>query len=106
MNIFKKTSCLSLSIAMAGLLLLLLASSLWAGDLSLTRVTTGARDYKSRYPSISGDGSKITFYSDADFLNQGNIASFQDEIWLVEGISPGGNGNRIYIPLIIKNTTP
>jgi uncharacterized repeat protein (TIGR01451 family) len=44
------------------------------------------RDYSrdSHAPGISGDGTKIAFQSDADFLNQGGIAQYQEEIWLYD----------------------
>ncbi|MBN1993586.1 MAG: PD40 domain-containing protein [Anaerolineae bacterium] len=86
MKHLKKLSQLGMSIALAGLLLMLLTTGLWAANTyALTRVTTaagsGARN--SLYPSINSNGSKIAFYSDADFLGQG-IADEQWEIWLYD----------------------
>jgi Tol biopolymer transport system component len=53
-----------------------------AGTAALTRLTRRINnlDYSDQ-PSISADGTKIVFFSDNDFLNQG-IVDGQHEIWL------------------------
>ena len=62
-------------------------SEIWLYDtttLTLTRLTTAsASDRESLFPSLSGDGSKVAFESDADFLGQGILPS-QFEIWLLD----------------------
>ncbi|MBN1993075.1 MAG: PD40 domain-containing protein [Anaerolineae bacterium] len=84
MKHFKKVSQFGLSITLAGLLLLLLVTSLWAASFSLTRVTTASPSGRfSEYPSINSDGRKIAFDSTADFLGQG-IPAGQYEIWLYD----------------------
>lgn len=51
---------------------------------ALQRITTAsASDRSSSKPSISGDGTKIVFRSDSDFLNQG-IIRYQFQIWLYD----------------------
>ena len=50
---------------------------------TLTRVTHGGSDRSSSSPSISQDGSKLVFQSDADFLSQ-SIPTWQTEIWLYD----------------------
>lgn len=50
----------------------------------LTRITTASGSDRDSYQaSINGDGSKIVFTSDSDFLNQ-SIANDQNEIWLYD----------------------
>ena len=50
----------------------------------LTRIThASGPDRDSAGPRISGDGTKIVFYSDSDFLNEG-IPDEQFEIWLYD----------------------
>jgi len=50
-----------------------------------TRVTTaaGTGDRDSWYPSLDGDGTRVAFRSDSDFLSQG-IGSGEYEIWLYD----------------------
>lgn len=51
---------------------------------ALQRITTAsASDRTSTQPSISGDGTKIVFRSDSDFLSQG-ITRYQSQIWLYD----------------------
>ena len=78
-----------------------LTTSLWAASTySLTRVTTST-GRPSWHPSINSDGSKIAFYSNADFLGQG-IPQYQNEIWLYDTATmtvtrvttAGGSGER------------
>jgi Tol biopolymer transport system component len=50
--------------------------------MSLTQLTTASHNNRtSSIPSISGDGGKIAFVSDSDFLGQG-LPNDQFEIWL------------------------
>jgi Tol biopolymer transport system component len=60
---------------------------IWLYDtttMSYTRITTASStDRKSKLPDISGDGTKIVFGSDSDFLGQG-IDGGQQEIWLYD----------------------
>ena len=60
---------------------------IWLYDtvaLTLTRITTVSdNDRASRAPSPNGDGTRIVFLSDSDFLNQG-INPGQDEVWLYD----------------------
>ncbi len=65
---------------------------IWLYDtatMTVTRVTTaaGSGNRDSWYPSPSGDGTKIAFDSDSDFLGQ-SIPDDQYEIWLWEAL-PG-----------------
>lgn len=48
-----------------------------------TRVTTSGAERNSDYPSLDGDGTRVAFESDSDFLSQG-IGSGEDEIWLYD----------------------
>ena len=91
-------------------------SEIWLYDtttMKLTRVTTATVNSTrgvSIVPRISGDGTRIVFASDSDFLNEG-IVNGQFEIWVYDTI--GGNLSRIttvmdnpcttYLPLIIKS---
>ena len=58
---------------------------IWLYDtatMTVTRVTTASPDGRDSYnPSISGDGTRIAFYSDSDFLGQGAV---DDEVWLYD----------------------
>ncbi len=59
---------------------------IWLYDIAtanLTRVTTSDWARDSVNPAINGDGSKVVFHSDSDFLAQG-IPADQDEIWLYD----------------------
>jgi Tol biopolymer transport system component len=60
---------------------------IWLYDttaMTLTRVTTASDSYRaSGGPSLSADGTILTFGSDSDFLGQG-IPLWQDEIWLYD----------------------
>ena len=61
-------------------------TEIWLYDtatMTVTRLTTSGSNRDSNFPSINGDGSKIAFQSDADFLGQG-IPQFQTEIWLYD----------------------
>jgi len=62
-------------------------NEIWLYDTTtdaLQRITTAsASDRSSSKPSISGDGTKIVFRSDSDFLNQG-ITRYQFQIWLYD----------------------
>jgi Tol biopolymer transport system component len=59
----------------------------WAYDVEageLTRITRASGpDRDSVGPRISGDGTRVVFYSDSDFLNEG-IPDGQFEIWLYD----------------------
>ena len=58
-----------------------------AGKPALTRLTTASEPGRiSSGASISGDGARIVFHSDSDFLKQG-IARGTPEIWLYEAAS-------------------
>ena len=77
---------LGLPLLLAAILLLLGLGLVAAqGPSKLTRVTaaagTGGRN--SYNPSLSGDGTKIAFRSDSDFLTQG-LPDDQWEIWLYD----------------------
>jgi Tol biopolymer transport system component len=50
----------------------------------LTRITNSGLNRNSLFPTISADGSKIAFESDADFNNEGDIEASQYEIWLYD----------------------
>ena len=57
---------------------------IWLHDtatMTFTRVTSGVRDSTS--PALSGDGTRVAFHSDNDFLGQG-IPQYQYEIWLYD----------------------
>jgi Tol biopolymer transport system component len=57
---------------------------IWLHDtatMTFTRVTSGVRD--STRPAVSGDGTRVAFHSDNDFLGQG-IPQYQYEIWLYD----------------------
>lgn len=60
---------------------------IWLYDtatMTLTRITTATPSGRiSRHANLSGDGSKIVFWSDSDFLGQG-ISENQFEIWLYD----------------------
>ncbi|MEM7344782.1 MAG: hypothetical protein AAF485_11110, partial [Chloroflexota bacterium] len=61
---------------------------IWLYDtttMTLTRITTSTdgANRDSRDPSISGDGTRIAFKSDSDFLGQG-LGQGQDEIWIYD----------------------
>ena len=79
-------------------------AEIWLYDttaMTLTRVTTASTSNQfwfSRNPSLSADGTKIAFNSDADFLNQG-ISAFQFEIWVFEAFEAAA---KIYLPVIGK----
>jgi Tol biopolymer transport system component len=65
-----------------------LETEIWLYDtktLTLTRLTTkaGSGFRGSLLPSISADGTKVTFQSDSDFLGQG-IQSLKPEVWLYD----------------------
>lgn len=70
---------------MIGLLLQFKGNGLLNATDILIRLTTavgnGFRD--SEHPQISGDGSKIVFYSDSDFLELGTPDQ-ENEIWLYD----------------------
>ena len=65
-------------------------NEIWLYDtdaMTLTRIITVSEAGRgSWYPSLSADGSKVAFYSNADFLNQG-ILDNQHEIWLYDTTS-------------------
>ncbi len=94
---------LCLPLALAAILLLLgLGLAAAQAPVKLTRVTTAsAADRDSRYPSLSGDGTKVAFQSDSQFLGQ--VASGQVEIWLYDTATmtvtrvttAAGAGNRV-----------
>ena len=74
---------------------------IWLYDtatMTVTRVTTaaGSVNRDSWYPSLSGDGTKIAFESDSDFLSQ-SIPDGQYEIWLWEYL-PG-----VYLPVVLRS---
>jgi Tol biopolymer transport system component len=51
-------------------------------SMTVSRVTTASTNLRdSHFPSLSGNGAKIAFISDSDFLGQG-IPQGQLEIWL------------------------
>jgi Tol biopolymer transport system component len=60
---------------------------IWLYDtttMTLTRVTSASHPGRiSDFPSLSADGTKISFESDSDYLNQG-IGDGQLEIWLYD----------------------
>ncbi len=60
---------------------------IWLYDVAsmiLTRITTASHsDRVSISPRMSADGTKIVFYSDSDFFNQG-IQNDQYEVWLYD----------------------
>ena len=75
---------------------------IWVYDTAsslLTRISTASPTGRNSWsPSLSSDGSTVSFYSDSDFLSQ-NIPAFQEEIWLF------ALGDRqIYLPIIIKGS--
>ncbi len=67
-------------------------NEIWLADVEtkvFTRLTTTpptSEGRSSSEPSISGDGTKIVFKSDADFFGQ-DIPAFQNEIWLYDTVS-------------------
>jgi Tol biopolymer transport system component len=74
-------------------------SEIWLYDIpggNLTRLTTASGpDRDSQIPTISADGSKIVFYSDADFNSEG-IPADQNEIWLYNAdAQPGQELTRL-----------
>lgn len=66
--------------------------------LALTRVTTSSDGAarKSEAPSLSGDGTKIAFDSDSEFLGQ-VITDNQYEVWLWEYLP------RLYLPVVVSS---
>jgi Tol biopolymer transport system component len=60
---------------------------IWLYDtttMTVTRITTASGgDRQSGYPSLSGDGTRVAFRSDSDFLSQG-VPNDQYEIWLYD----------------------
>ena len=76
---------LCLPLALAAILLLLgLGLAAAQGPTRLTRITTASdSDRDSRSASISGDGSRVAFYSDSDFLGEGRPDDVV-EIWLYD----------------------
>jgi Tol biopolymer transport system component len=61
-------------------------NEIWLYDMAtmtMTRVTTSGAGRSSRDPSLSGDGKKVAFISDADFLGQ-SIPQYQNEVWLYD----------------------
>ena len=72
---------------------------IWLYDtrtMRLTRLTTASTvDRHSYNSSVSADGSRVAFFSDSDFLNQG-IQANQDEIWLF-------SFGYTYLPVVLKN---
>jgi Tol biopolymer transport system component len=59
---------------------------IWLYDataLTMTRVTTSGTSRSSHDPNLSGDGKRVAFVSDADFLGQG-IPQYQNEVWLYD----------------------
>jgi Tol biopolymer transport system component len=65
--------------------------------MTYTRITSGSSSNADNYmPTISADGTKIAFSSDADLLGQG-IPNGQFEIWLY-----GSSKQQIYLPLVLK----
>ncbi len=60
---------------------------IWLYDttvMTLTRITTASSsDRQSFLPRLSADGTKIAFYSDSDFLDEG-IQAGQFEVWLYD----------------------
>jgi len=61
---------------------------IWLFDtttVTLTRITTSSNplERRSQYAEISGDGTRIVFDSDSDFLNQG-IPDTLREVWLYD----------------------
>jgi len=68
----------------AGLGLLVIGLAAAQGGGSLTRITAASHSDRNSYdPSLSGDGTKVAFESDSDFLGQG-IPDGQHEIWLYD----------------------
>lgn len=63
---------------------------IWLYDvptMELTRVTTASHHGRtSAAPRLSADGTKIVFYSDSDFFNQG-IQNDQYEVWLYDVVT-------------------
>lgn len=61
---------------------------IWLYDtqtMTYTRVTTASHPERDSYaPSLSADGTKVVFYSDADLLGQGNVPDDQFEVWLYD----------------------
>ena len=51
---------------------------------TLLRITTSSDgvNRNSRGPQLNADGTKMTFSSDSDFLNDGDVSTDQFEIWL------------------------
>ncbi len=65
---------------------------------TLSRLTSASPPGReSQLPSISGDGSRVVFLSDSDFLIQG-IPDDHDEIWLYEAATT--NLRRVTFNLI------
>ena len=67
---------------------------------TLSRVTVASGDHlgSGGLPSLSADGTKIAFHSEADFLNQG-LSAFQFEIWVFESFEVAA---KIYLLVIGK----
>jgi len=91
-------------------------SEIWLYDtttMTVTRITTSSDGASNYSPSINADGTKIAFYSDSDFLNQGMV-QFQFEIWLYDTTtmtvtrvttSSDGTDRRSYFPSISADGT-
>ena len=77
---------LGLPLLLAAILLLLGLGLVAAqGPIRLTRATIASPSGReSENASLSADGSSIAFQSDSDFLGQGNVALYQEEIWLYD----------------------
>jgi Tol biopolymer transport system component len=62
-------------------------NEIWLYDtatMAITRITTASNsNQNSAIPILNGDGTKIAFASNVDFLNQG-IPSTQQEVWLYD----------------------
>ena len=92
---------LGLSIALAGLFLILTTTGLRAGgSYYLTRITTGRIDRDSQSASINSDGTRIAFRSDANLMDPVGIPRGQREIWLAT--SP----RSCYLPMVARNGSP
>ena len=108
----RRMNHLGLTIALAGLLVILMTTSLRAASAYFfTRATIGSIDRDSTSPSINGDGSRIAFHSDADLLGQG-IPLGQREIWLYDTaakaltrITTGSSGRESRSPSISSDGT-
>ena len=64
---------------------------------TLDRVTIASpANRRSHLPSLSADGTAISFMSDSDFLGQG-VPLNQFEIWLYQFLN-----HRVYLPLMLR----